>query len=152
MFTYCTTIIFLRLLPPTTLLPQGETLFHLFLINILEKFKDFSSSTWKYSKTFHQHPKIFKDFFTCRIALAANHQHPKIFKDVFARRIVLAANHHFQRLCRLRKCLSRKSLTTRNYSKTIHQQPGNIQRHFRPQNCPSRKSSYSKTFSPAKMS
>ena len=72
--------------PSTTLLPRGETLFHLPPINILEIFKDFSSTTRKYSKTFHQqpeniqllfinNPKIFKDFFACKIVLPANHQY-----------------------------------------------------------------------------
>ena len=42
------------MLPATTLLPRGETLFHFPHINILEIFKDFSSITRKYSKTFHQ--------------------------------------------------------------------------------------------------
>ena len=85
--TQCTTIKFIRLLLPTTLLPRGETLFHLHLINILEIFKDFSSTTRKYSKNFHQqpeniqrlfinNPKIFKDFFACRIVLAADHRNP----------------------------------------------------------------------------
>ena len=41
-------------------LPRGEPLFHFSPINILE---------------------IFKDFFACRIVLAANRHNPKIFKD-----------------------------------------------------------------------
>ena len=60
--TQCTTIIFIRLLPSTTLLPRGETLLRFPITNIQ-----------KYSKTFHQQPenirrlfinnsKIFKDF------------------------------------------------------------------------------------------
>ena len=40
------------MLPSTTLLPRGETLFHLPPINNLEIFKDFPSTTRKYSKTF----------------------------------------------------------------------------------------------------
>ena len=86
--TECTTIIFIRLLPPTNLLPRGETLFHLPLINILEIFKDFSSTTRIYSKTFHHqpgkiqrlfinNPKFFKNFFACRIVLSADHQYPR---------------------------------------------------------------------------
>ena len=70
MNTHCTTIIFIGLLPPTTLLPRGEDLFHLPLSDILEIFKDFSSTTRKYSKTSHQHPRIFKDLFACKIVLA----------------------------------------------------------------------------------
>ena len=74
--TQSTTIIFIRLLPPTTLLPRGETLFHLPLTNILEKFKEFSSTTRKSSKTFSpaklslpqatNNPEIFKDFPTSK--------------------------------------------------------------------------------------
>ena len=59
---------------------------------------------WKYSKTFHQHPKIFKDFFACKFVLAATHQQPE----------------NIQRLFRLQNCLSRKSSTIfRKYSKTF---------------------------------
>ena len=43
--TQCRAIKFTRLLPSTTLLPRGETLFHLPPVNILEKFKDFPSTT-----------------------------------------------------------------------------------------------------------
>ena len=53
-------------------LPRGETLFHLPLTHILEIFKDSSSTTRKYSKTFSpanlsepqiiNYSKIFKDF------------------------------------------------------------------------------------------
>ena len=68
--TQRTTIIFIPLLPPTTLLPRGEHLFQLPLIDILEIFKDFSSTIRKYSKTSHQHPRIFKDLFACKIVLA----------------------------------------------------------------------------------
>ena len=49
-----------------------------------KKFKDFSSTTRKYSKTFSpanlswpriiNNPKIFKDFFVCKFVLTANHQ------------------------------------------------------------------------------
>ena len=54
--TQRTTIIFSRLLPSTTLLPRGEIIFHLPIITILE---------------------IFKDFFACKLDLAANHQQPE---------------------------------------------------------------------------
>ena len=40
-------------------------------------------------------PEIFKDFFACRIVLAANHRFPEIFKDFFACRVVLAENHQY---------------------------------------------------------
>ena len=64
-------------------LPRGETLFHLPLTNIQEIFKDSSTTTRKYSKTFS----------ACKFVLAANYQlysgniqrlfsnNPKIFKD-----------------------------------------------------------------------
>ena len=71
-------------------------------------------------------PQIFKDFFACRIVLAANHQYPG----------------NIQRLLRLQSCLSSKS-----------SKPGNIQRLFCLQKCLSRKSSISRknsmTFPPA---
>ena len=75
--------------------------------------KDFSPTTRKYSKTFSpaklsqpqvsNNPKIFKDYFGCKIVLAANQQQPE----------------NIQRLFRLQNCLSRKSATTRKYSKTF---------------------------------
>ena len=93
-------------------LPRGETLFHLPLTHILEKFKDFSSTTQKFLKTFSpanlsksqiiNNPKIFQDFFACKFVLVANHQQPE----------------NIQRLFRLQFCLSRKSSTTRKFSKT----------------------------------
>ena len=110
----------------------------------------------------------------------------EIFKDFFACKIVLAAKHQYlgniQRLFRLQNCLSRKTSISWKYSKTFslaklsqppniiileifkdfsagkivltakHQNPGNVQRLFRLQNCLSRKTSlslkYSKVFSP----
>ena len=115
-------------------------------------------------------PEKFKDFFACRIVLAANHQYPG----------------NIQRLLRLQSCLSSKSSKPRKYSKTFlpaeisqtqiinipeiskdffacrfvlaanHQYPGNIQRFFRLQNCLGRKSSISrknsKTYWPAELS
>ena len=94
--TQCTTIIFIRLLPPTTLLPRGETLFHIPLIDNLEIvkdfssttqkiFKDFSSTTRKNSKTDHQHPKTLKDCFACKIVLAVNHQLPRYIQRLSKR-------------------------------------------------------------------
>ena len=61
-------------IPLFSLFPRGEPLFHFSPINILETFKDFSPTTRKYSKTFHQHPKMYKDFFACKFVLAANHR------------------------------------------------------------------------------
>ena len=115
---------------------------------------------------------------------------PKIFRDFFGWKSALAANHHYpekiQRLFRLQNCLRRKSSSSWNYSKTYspaklsepktifileifkdffaskivlaenHPYPENIQRLFCWQNNLSRKSSlswkYSKTSSPAKLS
>ena len=86
-------------------------------------------------------PEKFKDFFACRITLAANHQYPG----------------NIQRLLRLQNCLTSKSLISRNYSKTFlacrtvlaanHQYPENTQRLFRSHNCRISKSSISRKFS-----
>ena len=56
------------MLPSTTLLPRGKTLFHLPLINIL---------------------KIFKDFFACKFVLAANHQQPENIQKLLSLQICL---------------------------------------------------------------
>ena len=139
-----------------------------------------SSTTWKHSKTFSPAelswtqiiniPKLFKDFFACRIVLAADQGYPE----------------YVQRLFRLQNCLSRRSSIPRKHSKTFspvelsqpqiidtpktfkdffacrivsaadHRYPENIQRLFHLHNCLSRKSSttwkHSKTFSPAELS
>ena len=101
--------------------------------------------------------KIFKNFFDCKIVLAANHHYPE----------------NIQRLFCLQKCLRRKSSLSWKYSKTFspaklsstqitiilkifkdffacnivldanHHYPGNIQRFFRWQLCLRRKSSLS---------
>ena len=72
--TQCTAIIFIRLLLSATIFPEAK-LSSTFLSPIFWKiFKDSSTTTRKYSKTSHQHPKIFKDFFACKFVLAANHQ------------------------------------------------------------------------------
>ena len=67
----------------------------------------------KFSKTFSpvessqpqiiDTPKIFEDFFTCRIDLAANHQQPGIIQRIF----------------RLQKCLSRRSSIPRKFPLTF---------------------------------
>ena len=139
-----------------------------------------SSTTWKQSTTFSpaelsqsqiiNNPKIFKDFFACRIVFAADHRCPE----------------NFQTLFHLQICLSRKSSKTWKNSKTFspaefsqtqtinnreiykdffackavlaanHHYPENIQRLFRLQNCLGRRSSIlrkkSKTFPPAELS
>ena len=84
--TQRTAIIFIRFLLSTNLFSRGETIFHLPPINILELFKNFLSSTRKYSKIFSpaelSWPQInniletFKDFFACRIFLVSTHQYP----------------------------------------------------------------------------
>ena len=72
-----------------------------------------SSLSWKYSITFSPAkmswpeiiiiPKIFRDFFACKSALAANHHYPE----------------KIQRLFRLQNCLRRKSSISWIYSKTF---------------------------------
>ena len=133
-----------------------------------------SSLSWNYSKTFSpailSYPqiiiilKVFKEFFACKIVLAANHHYPETIPRLF----------------RLQICLRRKSSLSWNYSKTFshaklswvqiiiilktfkdflackivlaanHHYPETIQRLFRLQNCLRRKSSlswkYSKSF------
>ena len=69
--------------------------------------------SWKYSKTYSPEklswpqiiiiPKIFRDFFACKIALAANHHYPE----------------KIHRLFRLQNCLRRKSSLSWIYSKTF---------------------------------
>ena len=74
-------------------------------------------------------PEISKDFFACRIVLAANHQYPG----------------NIQRLFCLQKCRSRKSSISRKYPKTSS--PADLSQQ---QNIGFPK--YSKTFSPAELS
>ena len=72
-----------------------------------------SSLSWKHSKTFSPAKvsstqiiimlKVFKDFFACKIVLAANHLYLE----------------NIQRLFWLQKCLSRKSSISWKYSKTF---------------------------------
>ena len=139
-----------------------------------------SSISWKYLKTFSAAElsqlqiidtlEIFKDFFGCKLVLAANHRYPG----------------YIQRLFRLQNCRSRKSAISwkhskifppakmsqpqtiyileifkdffgcKNVSVATHHYSENIQRLFRLQKCLSPKLSiswkYSKTFSAAKMS
>ena len=64
--TQRTTIIIIRLLPPTTLLPGGETLFHLPLINILEIFKTFHQQPENIQKLFHLHDCLSRKTSTTR--------------------------------------------------------------------------------------
>ena len=175
-----------------------------------EKFKDLSACKFILAAT-HQYSENVQKFFRlqkCRSRKSAiSWKHSKIFppakisqpqticileifKDFFACKIVLAATHHnsekVQKLFRLQSCPRRKSSISWKYSKTFslakisqqqpinilkkfkefsackivlaanHRYPGNIQRLFRLQTCLSRKSSISckcsKTFSPAKIS
>ena len=132
-------------------------------------FKDFSPSKLSQPQNVNI-LETFKDFFACKIVLAAKHEYtgniqrlfplqemswPQIInileklKDLFACKFVLAANRHYpgnvQRLFAFKIVSAAK-----------HQYPGNIQRLSRLHNCLSSQSSkswkYSKTFSPAKMS
>ena len=113
---------------------------------------------------------MFKDFFACRIVLAANHHYPGNIQRRFRLQNCLSLkssiSRNTQSLFRLQNCLTRKSLISRKFSKTFlacrtvlpanHQYPGNIQRLFCLQKCPGRKSSvsqkYPKTFSPEELS
>ena len=89
--TQRTAIIFIRLLPSTTLLSRGETLFHLPPINILEIFKDFPSTIRKYSKTFSRaelsEPRIIstrkysKTFSPVELSQPQITNIPEIFKE-----------------------------------------------------------------------
>ena len=110
--------------------------------------------TWKHSKTFSpadlsqpqiiDTPKTFKDFFACRIVLAADHRYPEnihsffspaelsqrqiienmeTFKDFFAGIFVLAADHRYSEklhtLFRLQNCLSLRSSIPPKHSETF---------------------------------
>ena len=88
------TAIFLHSLPTANyLLPRGETLFHLPPVNILEIFKDSSSTTRKYSRTFSP-------------------------ANCLSRKS--SAPENIQRLFLLQNCLSHKSSTMSwKYSKTF---------------------------------
>ena len=110
-----------------------------------------TSISWRNSKTFSpaklSQPQIidileiFKDFFACKLALAANHRYPGNVQRLFACEIVIAATHqcseNIQRLFRLQNCLSRKSSISWKYSKTFSpakmskQQPINILKIFK---------------------
>ena len=72
--------IFLHSLPTVIyLLPRGKTLFHLPRINLLVIFKDISSTTQKYPKTFHQQPENFqgllrlKNCLSCKSSISRKH-------------------------------------------------------------------------------
>ena len=71
--TQRTTIMFVRLISSTTLLPRGETLLPTAFTWLFRKYLHFSSTS---KPANHQHPKIFKYIFACGIVLAANHQYP----------------------------------------------------------------------------
>ena len=75
-----------------------------FLPSIFRKnSKTFQQQPENFQRLFISNPKIFEDFFACKIVLAANHQQPE----------------NIQRLFRLQNCLSRKSSISRKYSKTF---------------------------------
>ena len=110
---------------------------------------------WKYSETFHQqpeniqrlfinNPETFKDFFACKFVLAANHQQPENIQRLFRLQICLSrkssTSRKYSKTSSPATCLSRRSSTIRKYSKTIRLQlvlaanhqlhPGIIQRPF----------------------
>ena len=92
-----------------------------------------SSISWKYSKTFSaaklSQPQIidilgiFKDFFACKVVLAANYRYPGNIQRLFRLQIYLSSFHqnseNIEGLYRLQICLSRKSSISWNYSKTF---------------------------------
>ena len=112
-----TAIIFLRLLQPATLLPRGETLFHLPPIKNLEIFQDFSSTTRKYSKTFHQQPENIQRLFRMQNCLSRISSAPENIQKLFCLQNFLSrkpsAAEIIQRVFRLQNCRSRKSTITR---------------------------------------
>ena len=122
--TQRTTIIFIHLLPSTTLLPRGETLLRFPITTIQKIIKDFSPTTRKYSKTFHQQPENIQRLFI---------DNPKIFKDFSSKTRKFSKIFHRQPENIQRffidnpKIFKDFSSTTRYYSKTFHQQPENIQ-------------------------
>ena len=110
--------------------------------------------------------EIFKDFFTCRIVLAANDQQHGNIQTFSTCRTLLAANHqqpgksqrHFHRQKYLSQIINNMEtfkvfFACRFVLAADHRCPGNIQTLFHLQICPNRKSSTtwknSKTFSPA---
>ena len=101
--TQCKAIFIHLLATVNYLLPRGETLLHLPLINVLEIFKNFSPTTRKYSKTFHQQPENIQRLFRPQNCLTLESSAPV----------------NIQRLFRLQNCRSRKSPISRKYSKTF---------------------------------
>ena len=114
-------------------------------------------------------PEIFKDFFACRIVLAANHHFPEKIERLLCLQICLSrtssVSRKYSTTFRLQNCLSWKSSVSRNIQRLFRlhirltRKPSisrNIQGFSCLQNCFSRKSSvsrkYPKTFSPAELS
>ena len=96
----------------------------------LQKYLSLKSSiSRKYSETYWSAelsqpqviciPKIFEDFFACRIVLTANHQYPGNIKRLFRLQNCLSCkssvSRNIRRLPRLQKCLNRKSSISRKY-------------------------------------
>ena len=107
-----------------------------------------SSTNWKYSKTFSpadlswpqviDTPKIFKDFFTCRIVLAANdQQHGNI--QIFSTSRTLSCKSIINNLEIINNIFTGRNISVSNY-----QQHGDIQSFFRLQKFLSPKSSLSR--------
>ena len=118
-----------------------------------------SIKSWKYSKTFSlvelSQPQInnilefLKEFFACRLLLAANQQYPGNIQRFFRLQNCLSRKStkswKYPQFFRLQNCLSRKSTISWKNPKTFHLQ-----------NCLRRKSTkswkYSKTFPPQELS
>ena len=86
------------------------------------------SKFWKYSKTFHQHPKIFKDFFACKFVLAANHQlYPGNIQRHFGQQQSTAAttssNQQQQPAAAINSSNHQQQLTAATSSSNQQQQP-----------------------------
>ena len=113
----------------------------------MEIFKDLSPVEFTQPQIINN-LEIIKDFFTCRIVLAANHQQHGNIQIFSTCSTLLAANHqqlgNIQRFFCVENCFSRKSSLSQK-----------IQRLFRMQKFLRRRSSqtwkYSKIFSPAKL-
>ena len=130
-------------LPPSS--HQHSRNVHRLFTNNPDLFKDFSSTTRKCSKHFHQKPENIQRLFRLQQCLSRKSSAPENIQRLFRLQNCLSRNlsapEKIQRLFRLQNCLSRNSSIFRKHSKTFHQQPENIQRVFRLQNCLSRKSS-----------
>ena len=86
------------------------------------------SILWKYSKIFHHHPKIFKDFLACKFVLAANHQiYPGNIQRLFGQQQSTAAtnssNHKQQPAAAINSSNQQQQSTAATSSSNQPQQP-----------------------------